>query len=130
MWNLQLPYLQLIFKRPIIMLKFYVFPKGFRNWIIFIALSRNIIGVTSPHALYEFVVKVDPGFAMDKTPEYSISLTVLNGREVHNMSSRVLSTSKLSRWRNYSKTRTEVSVVMLVFDKSYRRGATLEQDST
>lgn len=41
------------------------------------------------HTIYEFAVSVDPGFAIDETPQHIIYLPV-NGKEIHNITLRIL----------------------------------------
>lgn len=42
------------------------------------------------HTIYEFAVGVDPGFAIDETPQHLIYLPVINRREIHNITLKVL----------------------------------------
>lgn len=42
------------------------------------------------HTIYEFAVGVDPGFAIDETPQHLIYLPIINRQEIHNISLRIL----------------------------------------
>lgn len=42
------------------------------------------------HTIYEFAVGVDPGFAIDETPQHLIYLPVINRKEIHNITINVL----------------------------------------
>lgn len=42
------------------------------------------------HTLYEFAAGVDPGFAIDETPQHLIYLPVTNRQEIHNITINVL----------------------------------------
>lgn len=42
------------------------------------------------HTIYEFAIAVDPGFAIDETPQHLIYLPVVNRNELHNITLRIL----------------------------------------
>lgn len=43
------------------------------------------------HTIYEFAVGVDPGFAIDETPQHLIYLPITNRSQIHNITLKILS---------------------------------------